>query len=389
MDKSKIGSYRFMFTIILFLNASSLLPAFSIGIIEQDTWIGIMLSLVITLPLICLYCTIMIKFPDKNFIQVLRLVCGKVIGTILAIFYVWFVLTLSALNLGDFANVTRLSLMHQTPMIFIILITVFLAVYAIRNGFSTVTRYSAFFSIISITIVIFSVLLIYEHIDLENFLPMFTFKPLQYIQSAHISATIPTGELIIFLMFTPNVDFDKKKIKKVWIIGFIVGFISVLIPVLRDTAVLGRSLSLFNLPSFVTYRLINIGSIFTRLEILLASVLVLLLSCKVIILCYASVLSICELFGIKDYKNMTFITAIIIAIYSLTLYPNSAVHITDVVETTSIEWTFYEIVIPLIVFIVALIRKNDESNKIPDIYNKKYLYPKDIKYDFEKERKNV
>ena len=86
---------------------------------------------------------------------------------------------------------------------------------------------------------------------------------------------------------------------------------------------------------------------------------------------------------------MIFITAIIIAIYSLTLYPNSAVHITDVVETTSIEWTFYEIVIPLIVFIVALIRKKDESNKIPDIYNKKYLYPKDIKYDFEKERKNV
>ena len=91
MDKSKISQLRFFFVILVFLQASSLLPSFSISLLEQDTWIGILLSIVITVPMICIYCTIMIKFQNMNFFQVLRLVCGKFFGTVLAVFYIFFV----------------------------------------------------------------------------------------------------------------------------------------------------------------------------------------------------------------------------------------------------------------------------------------------------------
>ena len=106
IDKSQISGKQFMFTVAFFLQSSALLTSFLAGISKNEAWIPVVIGIVLCMPLIFLFRTLMVMFPDKNLLQVLDEVYGPVVGKIIGISYVWFFITLTAVNLidiGDFA----------------------------------------------------------------------------------------------------------------------------------------------------------------------------------------------------------------------------------------------------------------------------------------------
>lgn len=357
VDKTEISGKRFMFTLAFFLQASALLTSFLNTILRQDAWMGLLFGIILTIPVIWLYRTLMLAFPEKNLIQVLEEVFGKVFGKIVGLGYAWFFITLSALNLSDLGHFTNLTIMNDTPHIVLILVCILVSAWTVKYGINVVTRYSGLFVLFELIIIGIFLILVFNQLEPRNFLPMFTMPFIRYIQGTHVSATIPFGELVIFLMFTPNLKLGGKKLTKYWFLGVGIGVFTVLGVLMRDIAILGGTMPLFKMPGLVTIRLVSMGEALSRMEILFAIAMMVLLFSKVTILCYTTTITLCYIFKTKAYRYLALVTGILIVAYIPFLFTTPMEKMTFARRTAPFIWMFYEAVIPLTIYIVAKMRK--------------------------------
>lgn len=357
IDKSRISPARFMFAIICYIQGSSLLTSFIVAVTDHDSWIAVLIATVVFLPVIWLYRVLVVRYPNQNLLEMMETVFGKPIGKALGVLYVWFFFTLASLNLYDLGDFTRLTLMEQTPNVVLVILCLIVAAMAVRHGLRAVAWYSSLYMIVSFTIFALTILLVLNSLNFDNFLPMFELPAIKYAQGAHIISTIPFGELVAFLMITPNVNLTPKATTKCMLFGFLIGAATTLLVVARDTAVLGNTMKMFALPSLVTLTLVHLGEALSRVEILFAIILVMLLFIKITFLIYVSVRAIAQVVGAKSIKHLTLIAGAFMVAYGQTLYHDSMEHALSAHEIVPIAWTFFEALIPLVLLIVAMLRK--------------------------------
>lgn len=363
LDKKKITGTQFMFSVACFIQSSSLLTSFFTSITKQDSWIAVILGSIASLPILLIYAYMMKIFPNKNLIEINDMVFGPVIGKIFSIIYVWFFMTLSAINTKDLAEFVQKTILEDTPSIVVVGLLFILCAWAIRNGIEIVTRYSLLFTFIAMVIVILTVFFTVEHMEMDNFLPILQQPKMTYVQATHIITTIPFGEIVVFLMIHPNLDIEPKKRMKYLLYGFLIGGLTLLIVVLRDIAVLSKTIEIFLLPSFETLRLISVYSTLSRVESLFAVTLIILMFFKISILYYVSVMGVAYIFKMKSYKPLVLSIGVIIIIYSYNVYPSIIAHMESGSKTAPFGWYVIESILPLITVITAKIRKLPKQEK--------------------------
>ena len=362
LDNSKISGKRFMFTIAFFLQSSSLLTAFLNTVIKNESWIAVVFAIIICIPLIWFYRSFMLAFPDKNLVQVCEVAYGKTWGKVISCLFAWFFLTLSALNVSDLGHFTNLTVMHKTPSTILILVCIFVAAWAVRHGLRVVTRYSELFVLFEFFVLAFFFILIANQVDPKNFLPLFNQPFKKYVQGVHLSCTIPLGEVVVMLMLTPNLKIDGKKLGKYWFLGVGLGMIAVLGVLMRDIAILGNTISLFKLPGLVTIRLVSMGEALSRMEILFALVMIILIFFKVTLLVYITTMTFAYIFETKSYKHLALVTGILVTAY-IPFYVKSEVENLELARrVTPFVWMFFEFILPFVTFLVAKARQKISGN---------------------------
>jgi spore germination protein KB len=90
---------------------------------------------------------------------------------------------------------------------------------------------------------------------------------INYFEAAHIVAMLPICEILVFFMLFPHMQ-NTAESGKALRGGFVIGAISLLLIVMRDTAVLGPLTTVLTLPAVSVTRLINIGHFLTRMDVL-------------------------------------------------------------------------------------------------------------------------
>ncbi|NLY46393.1 MAG: endospore germination permease [Tissierella sp.] len=363
LDKRKISRTQFMFSVACFIQSSSLLTSFFTSITKQDSWIAVILGSIVSIPTLLIYSYIMKKFPDKNLIEINDMVFGPIIGKIFSIIYIWFFMTLSAINTKDLGEFVQKTILDNTPSIIIVGALLLLCSWTVRNGIEIVTRYSLLFTFIATTIVISTVFLTINQMEMDNFLPILQQPKMAYVRATHIISAIPFGELVVILMLNPNLDIEPKKRIKYLLYGFLIGGFTLLLVVFRDIAVLSKTIEIFLLPSYETLRLISVYSTLSRVEALFAISLIILMFFKISVLYYISVMGIAYLFKMKSYKPLVLSIGVIIIIYSFIVYPSIIAHMKSGSETAPFGWLVVESILPLITAIVAKIRKLPEQKK--------------------------
>jgi len=363
IEKGKISGTQFMFSVACFIQASALLTTFIPDITLQDSWLVLLSGAVLCLPLAWLYRTLMVMFPDRNLLQILSEVYGSVLGKTIGAAYIWFFFTLTSLNLTDLGNFTKLTIMQETPNVVLLLMCILVSAYAVRNGIKLVTRYSTLFSVTTFILLGFCIILMLNQIKLENFLPMFDQPVGKYVQGIHIISTIPFGELVVFLMIHPSAKLTRRDATKYLFLGFGLGGITILVVLLLNIGVLGNMLDMFTLPTLVMLRLVNLGMALSRMEIIFAVIVVMLLFFKITFLYYVSVLATAQFFKAKAYPQLALAAGAFIITYGLTLYPSLVEHAASAQEITPFLWTPFEILIPLLTFFIAKLRKLPKTSK--------------------------
>ncbi len=364
IEKGKISGSQLMFAIACFIQGSTLLTAFVMGITQQDTWIIVILGFFASLLLLTMYLALLKRYPGKNIMEINEEVFGPIAGKIISLFYVFFFMSLAALNTRDVGNFATGFMLTETPLIFILIIFIMVCGYAVRSGVEVLVRYGFVYTLMTAAVMIFNALFLIGKMDINNFLPMLTLPVEKYIQGTHIIAIIPYGEIMIFLMLASSVR-EEGKLGRYFFGGLSIGALSMLLVVLRDVATLGGAAPYLALPSFEAIRLINIANFMTRMEVFYAIALLVLQFFKITILYYVSVLGLCQVFRLRAYAPFVITLGFLILNYSLIVFDSSMENAAWGASTAPFFSSFFELVLPGITLLVSLFRKGRVKKEVP------------------------
>lgn len=355
--ENKISGRQFMFTITCIIQASALLNAFISNVTQQETWLIVLFGTLVFLPTLWMYRCLIVRFPDKNLVEITIHIFGPILGRVISFFYIFFFFVLLCLNSVDMTTLCNSTMLPNTPIYVLLAICLLVAAWAVRSGLRVMTLYGKFFVIASFIIIIGSIVLLIGKFEFNNLFPVFDMPLIKYIQGIHILNTIPFGELVVILMISPNVVMTKKETTKYLFIGTLLGAVSFLLTVLRDILALGGTFGIFMTPSLMAFRLIRFAEVFTRSEILFVCIFIVLLFFKITVLFYACVTTITQVFNLEKYKPLVFPLGLLVMVASLVFMANPVHHIVSGRQAAPFLWMIPEIILPTITLFVAILFK--------------------------------
>jgi len=169
--------------------------------------------------------------------------------------------------------------------------------------------------------------------------------------------SIPFGEIVGFLMIFPYVN-DLKQVKRSAFLGLIIGGIYFLIVILRNIAILGTIGSIHVLPSYQIGSLINFGEVITRMEVLVAVVLLFNIYIKVCIFYYITVLSIAQFFRLQSYRPLVIPVGIISLILAIDMFSSPVEEAYIGANIYPIYAIPFVVLFPIVSWIIASIKKS-------------------------------
>ncbi|QHW29405.1 endospore germination permease [Paenibacillus rhizovicinus] len=173
----KISGYQmFWLVCISSMIVYSYLPIqLAAEVARQDCWISLLLGSLIMMAVTWLILRVCIQHPDKTLIGFVRVLMGTVLGKLIVTFYFlnWFMqLSLIAKGTVEFQNLVML---HNTPMIVILLFLLFIVLYAVWvGGITIISRCAEIIGPIFVFMLFFQLFLNPQDIDLGQILPIYT-----------------------------------------------------------------------------------------------------------------------------------------------------------------------------------------------------------------------
>ena len=355
IEKGKISSQQLLFLIAGFVQGSVLLIDFTVGITEHQTWMVILGGLVITSPFIFSYVVLAKRFPGMNLVQINDIVYGRFLGKVVSIYYIFFFLMTLSFNIRDVGELYITFLMPDTSFIFLLAVFTAACAYAVAKGIEVLAKVSHLFVATGLFIIISTFILLVDQMDFSNFLPFFELPFIRIFQGIHIVSTIPFGEALVFLMIMGCLNKTEHAVKNTFI-GLLIGAISLLIVAVRNTAVLGRTQTIWTSTSFQSIRLIDIGTVLTRMDFFIGIAQTVLIFFKCSIFFYALVVAISQLFGLKSYLPLVLPVAGIEVIIAATVFQSPIDHAMITQNAGIIYSAPLVFVIPPLSLLIAKIR---------------------------------
>jgi len=297
-ERGIISPQDLTFAVFCFMQATVLRSGYIISVTRNDSWAMAVAGLVTALPIVAIYAALMRKFPGKNLMEIDDIVYGPVLGRAVSALYLFFFLSLAALNARDLGNFVVDYMMPETPIAAVILVLVAGCAYVIRKGIENLLHLSTAFCVIAVGALIVNSILLSKDARLEFLKPFFRLEPMKYVQGTVSVAAVPMGELLTFTMFAPMLGRGQSAAKPM-LLGLTFSTVSMAMIMLRDILTLGPLVSIVSLPSFESVRYVSLADILTRMESVYAVVMVLLFSFKVSILLYASALGLTQILGVR------------------------------------------------------------------------------------------
>jgi len=356
LEKGSISGRALIFAVFCFMQGTMLRSAFIVVVTKNDSWAMAFTGLLGSLLLTAIYAALLRRFQEKNLFEINELVFGPVVGKVFSVLYLFFFLSLAALNTHDIGDFVVGYMMQETPLAAIILLFVLICVYAVRKGIANIVRLSTVLCIIAMSAVLINTVLMLNEIQPGFIKPLFQLPLGKYVQGTITVAALPMGEVLAFTMIAPMLG-KNKKAGKMMAYGLVLAAVFLGIVLLRDILVLGPMAGVFRLPSYESVRYVKLAGILTRMESLYAVVLIILYVFKVSILLYACVLGLAQLVNFKSYQPLTLICGALVFFYSLFVYKSVMEHADWGATVAPIFSLTFELVLPSAALVAVSIKK--------------------------------
>ncbi|GAB2574194.1 spore germination protein (amino acid permease) [Gracilibacillus alcaliphilus] len=211
MEKAKINASQLFIIMVLFQLSNSLLIPLAMGA-EQDSWLVILLAMIISIFLFFVYHSLYHYYPHLLLTDYIEKVIGKIFGRILAFLYILFFLFSAARVLRESGEMLLSFAFPETPLIVSSTLLILVVVYAVYKSIEVITRTGELLFVIMclLALSLFLLIAISGLIHLSNLKPILE-SPSKVIKTVFTETLyVPFGEIVIFTMVFPYLNQAKK-----------------------------------------------------------------------------------------------------------------------------------------------------------------------------------
>lgn len=327
---------------------------------EQDSWISLIFSQVIVIPLLIVYARIMQLYPEKNLYEILEIVFGKIFGKVITVLMIWYSIHLAALVLRNFSEFIEIISMPETPQLPLMMLMTLVSVYLVRSGIATMGKWSLIVAPFIASITVTTISLLMNQLDFSNLLPVMNHSAQVILGGSYKMVSFPFAETVLFLTVADCIKKGNSPYK-VFIGGDIFGALILLFAILRNITALGPALLKSEyFPSYVAARIINIGDFLVRIESTVSANFVLGGVTKVALCLFAAARGITSLFNIQDYKKAVWPVGLASLALSCIIY-DSVMEMAGFLVFYAVYAIPFQIIIPVLLWIGAEIKMHGKS----------------------------
>lgn len=354
MQKEMISMRQAICMITLFLFGSSALMGMGSGT-GQDAWIAIVIGAVLGSLISLVYARVIRLFPERNLYDIAQAIFGKIIGKIIIALMTWYAIHLAALVLRNYSEFIQIVALEETPQLAMMIVMLLITGYMVISGIEVLSKWVVIAIVLVFMVVLFTVVLSIKQVTLTNILPVMT-HDLATVGSASLKLfAFPFAETVIFLALADSIKKSDNPYK-IYLYGIFIGALILIVTFLRNLMILGvPTLEKAYFPSYTAARIINIGELFSRIEITIFYNFILGGIAKISICLFAAIKGTETLFNIKSNKKIVFFISFIILLVSRYQY-NSVMEMMKFIDIYQVYAVPFQIVIPVLVWIGAEIK---------------------------------
>ncbi|ABZ83093.1 spore germination protein, putative [Heliomicrobium modesticaldum Ice1] len=337
MRKELISSTQVFALATIFLLGSWIILTPSSRITKQDAWIG---SLLLGLPA-CGYALLLsaVKdlYPGENLIGLSRKAFGQRIGSILAVFWLWFPLHLAALVLNNLTSLLMYQIYPTASAITLSLPLIIVIAYSAALGPEVIAR----FALILLPLIIAGLLAIYglaiPLFDAHHLFPLLEASTGDFLRQGLAGFSFPFAEMILLFPFLAHAPKDRSLLRP--LLSAVI--LSTLLFALRDMiaiAVFGQAevdTLLFPLFSVVLHE--ELGIFLDRLDVAFIPVFFFSSLIKGMICFYSFIEHLTDWLGAKERSLLIPPAALLTVGLSLFVYE----HLLDVFDFANKAYALY------------------------------------------------
>lgn len=356
MNKEVISDTQGIILITMFIIGSSVVIGTGAEA-GRDSWMTIILGMIVAFPVILLYSRVHYLFPGKDLFDIMEIVFGKFLGKVLSLVYIWFSFHLGALvirNFGEFINTVSIP---ETPEIVAMIIIGLLCGYGIKVGLEVLGRWGQLAFLFILGLLFITVPLLVPAMNWRNFLPIMGKGITPVLKGTFAVFAFPFAEIVIFTLVFSSFR-SRKSPYKVYAWGLLWGGLILLTTTLSDIAVLGeRQIGSIYFPAYSVVSRMNIMDFIQRTEVVVSIGFLASGFIKVSICLLGACRGIAKVIGNNDYRFMVTPVSLLMIILSYIIYDSML----EMIEWAFTTWTVYaflfQVILPVIIWIGAEIKK--------------------------------
>jgi len=322
---------------------------------EQDSWISLLVSQVIVIPMVLIYARIIKNYPEKNIYQISEILFGKIFGKIITILVTWYAIHLAALVLRNFSEFVVVVSMPETPQLPLMMIMLLVVVYLVKSGVGTLGKWSIIIIPIICVVVVSTTLLLLNQVKVNNLAPFLDHGTKIILTCAYKYFSFPFAETVLFLSIADCIKKENGP-SKIYVCGILFGALILLLAVVRNILVLGPELMKSEyFPSYVAARIINVGDFLVRIEGSITANFILAGVTKVALCLFAASKGMASLFNIQDYKKLIIPVSLLSLALGCIIF-KSTMEMVNGLDIYAVYAIPFQIIIPLIIWIGSEIK---------------------------------
>lgn len=321
---------------------------------HQDSWISILIAIIIGILPFLLYSYLKNKYPDKNIIQINKEKLGK-FGTILNIILIVGTFIFTICSFWIIVHFIDSQYLYRTPTIMIIIILILPVIYTIIKDFHIFSKVNLIMFYISLFFILVILSGLISNINIDNIKPILNNNPKNILYGTFFF--IGFNILPIFLLtIIPKNKITNYSPKKSFIF-YIISGLSLLNVMFLTISIFGIHLSeLYNYPSFHLLKRVSVLDMIDRVESILSLEWFLALFVQIMISLFFIKEALKETFQTKEKTNniTMIIVCIITAIISFLIFTTKGTEIAYFQNILIYLLYIIYFIIPLITFFKSL-----------------------------------
>ncbi|MGN4126871.1 GerAB/ArcD/ProY family transporter [Lysinibacillus sphaericus] len=360
MEKQLISSRQFTIIVILFTVGTGILiiPASIALEVKQDAWIVAIISTLLSLIIIKFFITLGKKMSTLSFVEATEKILGSFIGKFVSIGFVILTLLSSGELLYFIGNFLQTEVMPETPPVVFAILFNLIILFASYLGLEVFARTLEILFPIFLFIFVIFVLFVSPQIDIRHIQPVLEVSTQPFVYSILHFMGLFSFPLVVLLMIFPSAINVHKSGQKGLYIGTLIGGLILTIFIALSILVLGvTNTSLRIFPSYTLAQRISIGNFLQRIEIIMAFMWMVTIFVRAFMYFYASLQGLGQILNIKDHRPLILPLGFITVALSQIVHPNIVHSDKYNKETWPLYISIFAIFLPLLLLVVAKLRK--------------------------------